>query len=69
MKVIYVDDERLAQNNFKYYAERIVEIDVLSCLSNATHAIASSKQHKYDIAFLDCQLPARGCLHLVKSFL
>ncbi len=57
LRVIYVDDEALALENFKATMRNCAMLEDVSLFSCAQKAIAFAQTHPIDVAFLDIDLP------------
>ena len=56
-KCIIIDDEELARNLIKSYAERLDFIEVVGTFENPLNALKVIKNEKIDLVFLDIQMP------------
>ena len=56
-KCIIIDDEELARNLIKSYAERLDFIEVVGTFENPLNALKIIKNEKIDLVFLDIQMP------------
>ncbi len=57
IRVIIVDDEKLARDIVRKYLERHNDLELLGECSNGFEGIKSINEHKPDIIFLDIQMP------------
>ncbi|MFI3170437.1 MAG: response regulator [Faecalibacterium sp.] len=57
MRIIYVDDEKNAIKNFDFYIQQYPYVTERTYFSRAQEALAFAKEHAFDIAFLDIQMP------------
>ena len=57
MRVIYVDDERPALDNFRLTVERFPEISSLTLFQSGEDALEYAKENPVDAAFLDMEMP------------
>lgn len=57
IKVIIVDDEKLARDLIKHYLQKFINIKVLAESSNALEAVKQINELKPDLIFLDIQMP------------
>ncbi len=69
MKILYVDDENLAVQNFKYVVKDIEAITKLQCCTNPMDAIDYVCTSKFDVAFLDIEMPVMRGIELGKRLL
>lgn len=67
MKVIYVDDERLALECFEYEARSLKEITQMHLFDTAEDALCFARQNEIDAAFLDIEMPDMSGLLLAKA--
>lgn len=66
MRVIYVDDERPALENFRWTVANISEIASLELFQEGDKALEFVKTHLVDVAFLDMEMPGIHGLELAK---
>lgn len=64
MRVIYVDDEMPAIDNFRLTVVQCSDIEDLQVFQNAEDALEWSKIHKVDVAFLDMEMSGMHGLEL-----
>ncbi len=57
MKIMAVDDERLALNEFKDICLQISDVDTIETFSNPIDAIEHAATNEVDVAFLDIEMP------------
>lgn len=67
MKVIYVDDERPALDNFRLTTENFAEIDELNIFQDANEAFEFAESNPVDVAFLDMEMHGIHGLDLAKK--
>lgn len=67
MRVIYVDDEKPALDNFRFVASEIKEINQLELFLKATDALAWLDTNEADIAFLDMEMAGMHGLRLAEK--
>lgn len=67
MNAIYVDDEPIALAKFSALCKQISGLEETRVFSRATEALAWSKEHPVDIAFLDVEMPGMNGLELAKA--
>lgn len=67
MRVIYVDDEKPALDNFKYTAGNFPEIAELTLFQDGNEALNYAKEHTVDVAFCDMEMPGLHGLELAKA--
>ncbi|MDD7219765.1 MAG: response regulator [Clostridia bacterium] len=61
MKVICVDDEKPALENFRFTVQKFPEVDELHLFQNGKDALEWAKNHVVDVAFLDIEMePVSG---------
>ncbi len=64
LKVLIVDDERLARVELKRLLGKIDDVEVVGEAKNANEALAALKSQDIDLAFLDIQMPEISGLEL-----
>lgn len=69
MKIIVVDDEIVALNTFLLSTVNRVDISAQMFLDEPEGAIAFTKSHEVDAAFLDIQMPKMNGLELAKKLI
>lgn len=67
MRVIYVDDEMPAINNFRLTVENFPEIRELHTFQSGEEALAFARENLVDAAFLDMEMPGIHGLELAKA--
>lgn len=67
IKVIIIDDERLAREEMKRHLSRCEDVDIVAEAENADEAAAMIGRHLPDIIFLDVQMPGRSGFDLLES--
>lgn len=67
MRVIYVDDEKPALDNFRLTADHISEITELNLFQDGKKALDFISRHTADVAFLDMNMPGIHGLELAKK--
>lgn len=67
MKIIYVDDEKPAIDNFRLTTEHFPEIQELHTFQDGKEALRFVEEHVVDAAFLDMEMPGIHGLDLAKA--
>lgn len=67
MKVIYVDDEMPAINNFRFTVAGFSEIEELHTFQNGAEALSYAEEHTVDVAFLDMEMAGIHGLDLARA--
>ena len=67
MRVIYVDDEKPALDNFRLTVADFNEIDSLELFQTGDAAVEWMKEHVADVAFLDMEMPGGNGITLAKK--
>lgn len=67
VKVIIVDDERLARSELKRLLSKHSQIEIVDEAKNAEEAAEKIKQHKPDAIFLDIHMPGATGLELAED--
>lgn len=57
MRIIYVDDERPALENFRFTVEKFDDVTSFELFQEGTKALEYATSEQVDIAFLDMQMP------------
>jgi len=60
LKVLIADDEPLARERLRFLLSSDEEIEVAGECRNGREVIAALKERKFDVLFLDIQMPGRG---------
>ncbi len=67
MKIIYVDDEKPAIDNFVLTTQNFSEISELNTFQSGEEALMFVEQNHVDIAFLDMEMPGIHGLELARK--
>lgn len=67
MKIICVDDEKNALENFEYFAQNRDDISSVNFFLNPAIAVEYIKTNEVDVAFLDISMPVMSGLELTKE--
>lgn len=67
MKIIYVDDEKPAIENFRLTTENFPEIGTLHTFQRGEEAMEFVKENTVDVAFLDMEMPGIHGLELARA--
>ena len=67
MKIIYIDDEKPALENFYYTINKCKEIETLNLFTSPFEAIKFTKSNKVDMAFIDMEMNEMHGLNLAKE--
>lgn len=67
MKVIYVDDEKIAIDKFKLLIEQIDSVTVVNTFDSSLRAFEFAKNNDIDIAFLDIEMPKMTGIELAQE--
>lgn len=67
MRVIYVDDEQPALDNFRLTIANFAEITSLTLFQDGEEALSYAAQHAVDVAFLDMEMPGLHGLGLARK--
>lgn len=67
MKVIVIDDERLARQELKNLLKKHQEIEIIGEAANADEAKEIIKEKKPDLIFLDIQMPGKTGFELLEE--
>ena len=69
LRIIVVDDERLARDELCYQLKKIPKIKVVAQAENGIEALTLIEQHKPDLVFLDIQMPGLTGFEVVQHLL
>ncbi len=69
LRVLVVDDERLARDELCYQLKQILEIKIVAQAENGIEALTLIEQHKPDLIFLDVQMPGLTGFEVVQHLL
>lgn len=67
MRIIYVDDERPAIENFEFTVANFQEVESLQTFQTGEDALSFAKSNTVDVAFLDMEMPGIHGLGLAKA--
>lgn len=67
LRVILVDDEKLALEELNYLLGQYKDVEVIGCFTNPVEALGQIILKKPDIAFLDIEMPVMNGLNLAKE--
>lgn len=67
MKVIIIDDERLAREELKSLLSQFKNIEIVDEAKNPEEGIAKIKEHQPDLIFLDIQMPGMNGFDMLKK--
>lgn len=67
MRIIYVDDERPAIENFKFTVADFNDVESLNCFQSGEEAIEYAMHNTVDAAFLDMEMPGIHGLDLARE--
>lgn len=67
MRVIIVDDERLALRQFEMETEDMPGVEVAGAFTNPVDALAYVQEHPVEAAFLDIAMPGMNGLALAEK--
>ena len=66
MKVLIIDDERLAREELKSLLKQYDSLEIVDEAKNAEEGIAKIKEHAPDLIFLDIQMPGMNGFDMLK---
>jgi len=69
LRVVVVDDERLAREELCYQLEQLDGIEIVAQASNGIEAIGAVERHDPDLVFLDIQMPGLGGFEVARRLL
>jgi two-component system LytT family response regulator len=67
MRVIIIDDERLAREELKSLLAQFSFIEIVDEAKNPEEGIAKIKEHQPDLIFLDIQMPGMNGFDMLKK--
>jgi two-component system, LytTR family, response regulator len=67
IKTLIVDDEPLARDRVKRFLRDEGDLEIVGECGNGVDAVASIKQNKPDLVFLDIQMPEKNGFEVIKS--
>lgn len=67
MRVLIVDDERIARNRIRTFLEDEPNVEVAGECSNGYEALEYLRSHQTDVVFLDVQMPGVGGFSMLKN--
>jgi two-component system LytT family response regulator len=67
MKVIIIDDERLARAELRKLLQEFREIEVVDEAANVDEGISKIESHNPDLIFLDIQMPGKTGFDLLSE--
>jgi DNA-binding LytR/AlgR family response regulator len=67
LKTLIIDDEPLAQNVLKKYAEDIKSIEIKGCCKDALEALEILEKQTIDLIFLDINMPKLSGIEFLKT--
>jgi two-component system, LytTR family, response regulator LytT len=69
LRVMVVDDERLAREELCYQLEQLSEVEVVAQAGNGIEALSAADRHEPDIVFLDIQMPGLSGFEVARRLL
>jgi two-component system LytT family response regulator/two-component system response regulator LytT len=69
LKVLVVDDERLAREELCYQLDQVGDVDIVAQAANGPEALAAAEMHQPDLVFLDIQMPGLGGFEVARRLL
>jgi len=69
LRVLVVDDERLAREELCYQLDQIEDLTVIGQAADGIEALAAVEKHEPDIVFLDIQMPGLGGFEVARRLL
>ncbi|MBI2828853.1 MAG: response regulator transcription factor [Acidobacteria bacterium] len=69
LRVMVVDDERLARDELCYQLERLAEVEVVAQAGNGLEALSAVDRHEPDLVFLDIQMPGLSGFEVARRLL
>jgi two-component system, LytTR family, response regulator len=67
IKTLIVDDEPLARDRVKRFLRDESDLEIVGECGNGVDAVASIKQNKPDLVFLDIQMPEKNGFEVIKA--
>ena len=67
MRIIYIDDEKPALDNFKWTVGNFPEIAELNMFHDGNEALEYARNNTVDVAFCDMEMPGLHGLELAKK--
>jgi len=67
LKTLIADDEPLARERLRFLLSRDEEIDISGECRNGKEVIATLKEKRIDVLFLDIQMPGRGGFEVIEQ--
>ena len=69
LRVLIVDDERLAREELSYQLGQIGDLEVVAQAGDGVEALAAVDRHEPDVVFLDIQMPGLGGFEVARRLL
>jgi two-component system response regulator LytT len=69
VRVLVVDDERLAREELCYQLDQIGDVEIVGQAADGLEALAGVEKHEPDIVFLDIQMPGLGGFEVARRLL